>query len=174
MATDNSPRDYLDADSPGKSKLPSGLNVLTILTFIGCTLQLLTAIWSYSKAQSNFDGREKLLEQMSSGTMPSWAKSLMGDPNNMIAMITKSYENRLPILLMTLAAAALCFMGALQMRKLKKQGFLVYAIGELLPFLTLILFIGTFSFSGFGFYLSAGFALLFIFLYSLQRKNLVQ
>lgn len=110
---------------------------------------------------------------MYSENMPGWVKSMMGDPENMIKMITKSYENRIPIVLLSLVAASLCLYGALQMRRLKKQGFLYYTIGELLPFLTQFLFIGAFAFSGFMMYFFIALAALFILLYSMQRKHLI-
>jgi hypothetical protein len=97
----------------------------------------------------------------------------MGDPENMVTMITKSYENRIPIVLLSLVAVALCFYGALQMRKQKKLGFTLYVIGELLPFLTSFLFIGAFALTGFAMYFGTAIALLFILLYFLQRKHLV-
>jgi hypothetical protein len=156
-----------------KPKLPSGLNVLTILTFIGCALQLLGSLWGFFNAKKNYEGLDKLTEQMSSENMPGWVKSMMGDPENMIKTITRSYENRIPIVLLSLAATALCFYGALQMRKLKKQGFPLYTIGELLPFLTQFLFIGAFALTGFAMYFGTAIALLFILLYFFQRKHLV-
>ncbi|MEP7237736.1 MAG: hypothetical protein ABI685_07725 [Ferruginibacter sp.] len=165
--------DVLNYDDNNKPKLPGGLNVLTILTFIGCALQLLSSGWGFISAKKSYDGIDKLREQMNSENMPSWVKSMMGDPEKMFAIITKSYENRIPILLLSLVAAGLCFYGALQMRKLKKQGFLFYTIGELLPFLTQFLFIGAFAFAGFVMYFFIGLTLLFIFLYSMQRKKLI-
>ena len=172
MNTENTSTDILQDVQHDRPKMTQGLNVLTILTFIGCALQLLGGIWSYTTAQSNYDGKDKLIEQLNSGTLPSWAKAMMGDPANMIATITKSFENRIPILVLTLVATVLCFVGALQMRKLKKQGFLLYTIGELLPFLTMGIFIGTFSMSGIGFFIGLCIALLFVLLYAMQRKNL--
>ena len=160
-------------DEQVKPKLSSGLNVLTILTIIWCVIQALLSVWGYFSAQTTFEGRDKILEQMNSGTLPAWAKAMMGDVGHFEEMITKSYENRLPIMLLSLVAVGLCFMGALQMRKLKKQGFLFYTIGELLPFLTLYFFIGAFAFSGIGFMVSICIAVLFILMYALQRKNLV-
>ena len=165
--------DVLQFDENNAPKLPSGLNVLTILTFIGCALQLLGTLWTFFNAKKSYDGIDKLTEQMNSGSMPGWAKSMMGDPETMIEMIRKTYENRIPIVLLSLVAVALCFYGALQMRKLKKQGFLLYTIGEVLPFLTQFLFIGAFAFSGFTMYFGIAIALLFILLYSMQRKHLV-
>jgi len=156
-----------------KPKLPTGLNVLTILTFVGSAVQLIFALWGFISAKKNYDGLEKLTEQMNSDSMPGWVKSLMGDPETMIKTITKSYENRIPILLMSLVAVALCVYGAIQMRQLKKQGFLFYTIGELLPFLTQFLFIGAFTFAGVGMYFFVAIALLFIILYAGQRKHLI-
>lgn len=169
----NNTADVLNFGETGKPKLPSGLNVLTILTFVGCAIQLLSALWGFISAKKSYDGIDKLREQMYSENMPGWLKSMMGDPENMIKMITKSYENRIPIVLLSLVAAGLCLYGALQMRKLKKQGFLFYTIGELLPFLTQFLFIGAFAFSGFMMYFFIALAALFILLYSMQRKHLI-
>lgn len=165
--------DTVNFDEAVKPKLPSGLNVLTILTLVWSVIQLLSSLWGFISAKKSYDGIEKLSEQLNSENMPGWLKSMMGDPETMIKMITRSYENRIPIVLMSVVAVALCFYGALQMRKLKKQGFILYTIGELLPFLTQFLFIGAFAFAGFMMYFFLGFALLFIFLYSMQRKHLV-
>lgn len=171
--TQETTTDALTFDENVKPKLPAGLNVLTILTFIGCVLQLFGSLWSFFTAKKSYDGLDKLTEQMNSDNMPGWVKSMMGDPENMIKMITKAYENRIPIVLLSLAATALCFYGALQMRKLKKQGFTIYIIGELLPFLTQFLFIGAFALTGVAMYFGIGIAVLFILLYFTQRKHLV-
>ena len=171
--TQETTADILNFDENIKPKLPSGLNVLTILTFIGSAIQLLGSLWTFFTAKKSYDGIDKLSEQMNSDNMPGWAKSLMGDPENMIKMITKTYENRIPIVILSLVAIGLCFYGALQMRQLKKQGFLFYTIGQVLPFLTQVLFIGAFAFSGFAMYFGITITLLFIFLYTMQRKHLV-
>ncbi len=173
MTTDFNQQDSLTSHEFEKPVLPSGLNVLTILTFIGCALQLLGALFTFMNAKKSFDEKDKIISQMNSGEMPSFAKAMIGDPAHFEEMVTKSYENRLPILIITLVAVALCFIGALQMRKLKKQGYLLYVIGELLPFLSMALFIGLFSMSGVGFMVGAGITLIFIVLYTTYRKNLV-
>jgi len=165
--------DTLNYDENNKPKLSSGLNVLTILTFIGCALQLLGSAYGFLTAQKNYEGMDEVIAQMNSPEMPGWAKSMMGDPEHFREMITKSYENRIPILLLSLVAVALCFYGALQMRKLKKQGYLLYVIGEILPFLVQVLFIGMFVLTGATGIFFACIALLFILLYTMQRKNLV-
>lgn len=172
MTQDNT-ADVLQYDEHNKPKLPSGLNVLTILTFIGCAFQLLGSLWSFFTAKSSYENLDKLSAQMNSDSMPGWAKSMMGDPETMVQMITKTYENRIPIVVLSLVAIGLCFYGAMQMRKLKKQGFIFYTIGELLPFLTQFLFLGAFAFSGFAMIFGTAIALLFILLYAMQRKHLV-
>ncbi len=165
--------DTLNYDENNKPKLSSGLNVLTILTFIGCGLQLLGSAYSFLTAQKSYEGMDEVIAQMNSPEMPGWAKSMMGDPEHFREMITKGYENRIPILLLSLVAVALCFYGALQMRKLKKQGYLLYVIGEILPFLVQVLFIGMFVLTGATGIFFICIAILFILLYTMQRKNLV-
>lgn len=160
-------------DPNNKPKLPSGLNVLTILTFIGCALQLLSSAYGFLTAQKSYEGMDEVISKMNSEEMPGWAKSMMGSPENFREMITKSYENRIPILLLSLVAVGLCFYGALQMRKLKKQGYLLYVIGEVLPFLVQALFIGMFMFSGVTMIFFICITVLFILLYTMQRKHLV-
>ena len=172
MNQDNTTSDVLEYKD-NVPQTPMGLKVLTVLTFIGSILQFLGACWQYFNAQKSYDQIDKVIEQMNADSMPAWLKSMMGDPAHLVETITKSYQNRIPILVMTLVAATLCFMGALQMRKLKKQGFLFYTIGELLPFLVQFLFIGAFSFSGVFFMIGTGIALLFILLYAMHRKSMV-
>ena len=110
---------------------------------------------------------------MSAPETPAFVRSMMGDAAEYEMMVTKSLENKLPILIISLVAAALCFYGALQMRKLNKQGYILYLIGEILPFISLAIFLGTFAMKGFAFYFSAGIAILFILMYTSQRKHLI-
>ena len=173
MITENNPIITQGSEEIERPVLTTGLNVLTILTFIGSIIQLGGSLFNYMNAQKMYDQKDKLLEQMKSDEVPAFAKNMMGDPAHFEQMLTKSYENRLPILIVSLVAVALCFAGALQMRKLKKQGYMLYVIGELLPFVSMIAFIGAFSLSGIGFYVGACIALLFIILYTTYRKNLV-
>ena len=75
--------------------------------------------------------------------------------------------------MLSLAAVILCIIGALQMRKLKKQGYTLYIIGELLPFVTSFAFIGMVAFSGFSMLFGVVITLVFILLYTFMRKQLV-
>ncbi|RYY70337.1 MAG: hypothetical protein EOO13_06860 [Chitinophagaceae bacterium] len=173
MSDQNTTVDSLNMNEFDKPKLPTGLNVLTILTFIGCALQLLGVVFGFMGAKKNLDEKDSMMAKMTSGEMPSFMKSMMPDMKHYEEMVTKSYENRIPILALGLIAVFLCFYGALQMRKLKKQGYLLYVVGELLPLVSSALFLGAFAFSGVGFAIGAGIMLLFILLYTMQRKHLV-
>lgn len=78
------------------------------------------------------------------------------------------------IMILALAGAALCFYGAMQMRNLKKQGYLIYVVGELLPIISFAVFVGFGNiFGGMTMIFSLLIAAVFIILYTLQRKNLV-
>ena len=162
-----------DNDIFNQPKLNSGLNVLTILTFIGCGIQLLASLFGYFSAKTNYENKDEVLRKMSSGDMPSFAKKMIPDPAIYEKMVTQSYLNRFPIIIISLVSIALCFYGALQMRKLKKQGFTFYAVGEILPFFSTAFFLGSFSLSGVWFYISIAIALFFILMYAGQRKNMV-
>lgn len=88
-----------------------------------------------------------------------------------LEMARKVYENRIPILVITLVSLALCVYGALQMRQLKKQGYYLYLIGEILPYVGSLIFLGMASFTGVGLYAMA-IPVLFIILYTTQLKYL--
>lgn len=165
-------KDTLHTDDFEAPKLSTGLNVLTILTFIGSALQMIGAVFQFLGADKNYQEKDKMLAQANSDQMPGWAKAMMPDPAVYEEMVTRNMENKVPILLLTLAATALCIYGAMQMRKLKKQGYAIYLVGELLPFVTSALFLGAFAFKGMGFMFGLAIVAIFVLLYTLQRKNL--
>lgn len=173
MSDQNMTKDSLDINEFDKPKLPTGLNVLTILTFIGCAIQLFGTVFGFATAKKNYEEKDKVLQQVSSGDMPGWAKSMMPDPSKYDEMVTKSFENRIPILILGLIAVGLCFYGALQMRKLKKEGFLIYVVGQVVPFISSFAFIGAMMFAGVGFMVGVSITVLFILLYFVHRKYLV-
>ncbi len=148
------------------NKLPSGINVLTILTFIGSAIGLIGSIYTYFSAQKSYD----MIKSGQFKDLPSSAQKFM--PANFEEIALKSYENRLPILVLGLVGAALCIYGALEMRKRKKQGFYVYVVGEILPLVASALFISVGStFGGFGL-IGVAIVALFIGLYAAQQKHL--
>jgi hypothetical protein len=68
----------------------------------------------------------------------------------------------------------LCFYGALQMRKLKKTGFYIYTVGELLPIIVNIILLGFgIAFNGvIPIILGLAIPILFVVLYAMQLKHL--
>lgn len=170
MIQQTTTRDSLNVNEFEKPKLPSGLNVLTILTIIGCVIGFISGIYSFMTSQKTYDSMKEAIEGGKMDNAPGWMKGMMS-PETLI-MYQKMHQNRLPILILTLVATALCFYGALEMRKLKKQGYTFWLIGELLPFATTIFFIGMIAFQGFGL-LIALIPIIFIILYTVNRKYLV-
>jgi hypothetical protein len=147
-------------------KLPSMLNVLTILTFIGNGLGFISAFYSYFSAASNYDKVVQAQDKMDQ--MPDIVKNMMGpDP---VGNARRMLDNRLPIMLLTLVGSLLCFYGAWQMRKLKKTGFTIYIVGDIVPFISLFLFIGASTLAGFTGIFSLIITAVFVILYATQLK----
>jgi hypothetical protein len=152
-----------------KPKLPSSLNTLTILTFIGCAMDL------YGGIKNFFGGEASLAKikdaQNSIDQMPSWARRFVSP--EVLEMTQKSIDNKVPLLIISLLSISLCVFGALEMRKLKKQGYILWLTGELLPIAGSIIFIGAIIFkTTFVFFMI--FPLIFIILYTSQKKYLTK
>jgi hypothetical protein len=154
--------DVLNWEEP--KKLPDMLNVLTILTFIGCGLGGIFNIYGFFNAQHTYD--QVLQMQDKIDQLPGYIKNMMGsDP---VGMAQKALDNRLPILLLNLAGVGVCLYGALQMRKLQKAGFGTYILGDILPYVSMFLFQGVTV--GFGLYVGVLFTAIFVILYATQLK----
>lgn len=162
-------QDYL-AQTGEKPVLPGSINVLTILTFIGCGLGFLGACWNFINAKKGLDQMETAINSPEYENMPALAKKFLSPEALEIAR--KSYENRIPITLIGLIGIALCLYGALQMRKRKMNGYYMYVVGEILPLISTIIFIGMGALTGIFGLISIGFIVLFILLYTAQRKHL--
>lgn len=149
---------------PAKRKLPDMLNVLTILSFIGCGFQLLSAIFNYMNICSSVRKIEELSELSESGPFGS----IIGSS---IKIAELQCEKKEIILIVSILFGALSLIGAIMMRKLKKAGFYSYVVGNLgLPIATVVLLstaMGTFSYVT-GFF----FPVLFVVLYATQLKHM--
>ena len=164
-------KDRLNPEQSDMQKLPQMLNILTILTYIGCALGAISAIWNYVSASTAYKAYETLYGNESFKTENKAFDSVLSGATE---AVRKAYENRMMIMVFALVGIALCFYGAMQMRNLKKQGYLIYVVGELLPTISFALFIGFGGlFGGIAMIFSTLFALLFIILYTTQRKYLV-
>ncbi len=85
----NQAKDALNLEGKDMNKLPQGLNVLTILTYIGCALGAISAIWSYISAAASYKTYEALtgsMNELKTETVrlipcyrepPKWLKKLM-------------------------------------------------------------------------------------------------
>jgi hypothetical protein len=146
-------------------KLPSLLNVLTILTFIGSGLGFIFSIVGYFNAASNYDKVVQAQDKMDQ--LPTFFKNMMGpDP---VGAARLALDNKLPILLISLVSCSLCLYGAIQMRKLKKTGFSIYVIGDVVSFATAI-FMGLGMLTGFSGLFGIAIAIIFVILYATQLK----
>jgi len=150
--------------------LPGMLNVLTILTFIGCGIAYLSGIWSlYSSSQyeERMTEFEEALDKAGDNEM---ATNIV---QSSIDIFQKSYDNRYLLFITTIVFTTLCLIGAMQMRKLKKRGFTLYTIGELVPVVVTAAVLGFSLAGGITIIVGGFFAVLFVILYATQRKYLV-
>jgi hypothetical protein len=169
MSTINQVEDSQFMEAPGSKKLPGSLNTLTILTFIGCGLGLIGAIFSVVGAKDRYTKMEELQSSGNMDKVPGFMKSMVGP--EAVELLRKSYEYRIPLLLISLVGIGLCLYGALQMRALKKQGFYLWLAGEVFPVICSVILVGMGMFNGFGM-LALIIPVLFIILYGTQLKYL--
>lgn len=153
---------------PQQNKLPSLLNVLTILTFIGCAIELFFGSLNFIKGRKNLDDLEELQSSGKLDDAPDFMKKMAGPEALENARL--AYENRIPLFVIALVGIGLCLYGAIQMRKLQKNGYYMWLIGELLPIVGSIIFIGIGFAGAMSFMLI--FPVLFIILYTTQLKHL--
>ena len=157
-------------ESPGRKVLPGSLNTLTILTFIGSGIGLLSSIYGFVSAKKSYETMEEVQGSDAFEKMPNFMKNMMGP--DALEAARRAYENRFPILILSLVGLALCVYGAMQMRHLKKQGYYLWLIGEILPLITIVVFMGIGALTGIGGIIGLVIVLLFIVLYSTQLKYL--
>ena len=167
--TQETTADILNFDENSKPKLPSGLNVLTILTFIGSAVfGLLTLLmpFLYKFLIGMMDKAVNSGKELSAKELASMEKSR--------SLMELSQQNAIPLTIIGMAGIILCFVGALWMRKLKKDGYWMYVAGEIAPVLGSVFILGTAQYTGVSsILLGVGIPILFVVLYTLQRKHLV-
>ena len=162
--------DALSSNDFTQPKMSSGLNVLTILTFIGCAIGLILTLAMSAINKWLLGFMDKALE---SGKELS-AKELADIEKGKAAIILVQ-DNLIPLLVIGVVGITMCFIGALWMRKLRKDGFWIYLIGEVLPVIGGLVLLGTAQYSGaMSYVIGLGIPALFIILYSMQRKYLVK
>ncbi|MER3464083.1 MAG: hypothetical protein C4329_06385, partial [Chitinophagaceae bacterium] len=143
-------------------ELPGMLNTLTVLTFIGCAISYLSSLWSFYSAtnyQQNLEKMQEAQDKLGDSTMGKMIEGSM-------EMLKKSHDYRYIILIVGLVFTTLCLVGALQMRKLKKGGFAIYTIGELVPLIITPILMGVNLSAGIGLAVGAVIAIFFVALYA--------
>jgi hypothetical protein len=150
--------------------LSGTLNVLTILTFIGCGFAYLGLLYNLYTASNYEEQRTKLEEQLDNAGGNEMARKMM---EGSLEMMEKTYQYRYVLLISGLVFTTFCLIGALKMRKQKKSGFPIYVIGEVAPVILTAILIGFSFIGGLTTIISAVIAVVFVILYSTQRKNLI-
>lgn len=168
MSDINSNNDVLDF-VPEKDESLKTLKTLTVLTFIGCGVSYLFILLMPSINRFLLGMMDKA---MSSGKELS-AKEL-ADIEKGKEVIALTQVHMIPLIIVGIIATTLCLVGAIWMRKLKKDGFWMYSAGEIMPVITNFIFLGTAQFSGvMSVVIGLAVPALFISLYAMQRKHLV-
>ena len=149
--------------------LPRGLNVLTILTFIGSALGAIFTLATPWLMKFSLGMLNKAAE-----TGTDLTPKQIADMEASKKVIELTQANMVPLLLIGAAGIVLCFIGALMMRKLKKDGFWIYVSGQVLPIIGSFALLGMAQFTGVTSYVMFLIPVVFIILYSMQRKYLVK
>ncbi|MFY7963917.1 MAG: hypothetical protein ACOVO1_03380 [Chitinophagaceae bacterium] len=153
-----------------QSKLPSTLNVLTILTFIGSGFAIVFSALTpwFMKLMKGFS--DKALSGDAAAQLTPKQVEDMRKSSEMFDLVSKNFSITIPV---TIICAIACIIGAVMMRKRKKDGFVIYSIAEILPIVVSTILMGMAQFNGvFSIVIAFGLPLLFIVLYATQRKYL--
>jgi hypothetical protein len=148
----------------------SFLNVLTILTIIGSIYTLFSSVWAFFSAQKSYTDLKKVMDSGDLDAAPAFVKGMVNAET--LEMARKMMENKWPVMILGVMGAILCLYGAIEMRKLKKQGYFLWMAGEIIPILGMTVLIGMGKFGGLQL-LGYLFPLAFIIMYTLHRKELV-
>lgn len=153
-----------------KPKLTKTLNILTILTIIGSAFFLISVL--LTPTCSGFS--KKMMAKAAESGQEISAKDMenIRKANVKLEIIER---NMVPYLAVNILGAGLCLLGAVLMRKLKKDGYWLYIAGQILPWVGNLLILGAGYFSGemATTMVMVMITLLFIVLYTMQRKNLI-
>lgn len=159
-------QNFFDENAP--KKLPSSLNVLTILTFIGSSIGILLSIAlpSISKFMKGF--MDKAVE---SGNLSPKELADIEKGKEAFVLIDKYMTINI---ITGVIACVLCIIGAVMMRKLKKDGYFIYVAGRIIPTILGAILMGSYMFKDFQSYFFLAIAALMIILYTVNKKHLTK
>ncbi len=162
--------DQLTFNDQTKPALPSTLNVLTILTFVWSGISILLSLSSPLLLKFS----RTMMEKATSSGQEFTTKQLE-DMEKGRQAVDLAQANLIPSMIAGVIAAVLCIVGAIMMRKLKKDGLWIYLAGEILPLIVAFLLMGTKQFTGiWSVLIAVAFPVLFIILYLTQQKVLIK
>jgi hypothetical protein len=147
------------------AKRPQFITVLCILTWIGCGIGLIASVMGYFAVQTA--GAMMDVAAASDPEAMDMAATMPGMEEAMNAMKYAGISLAVGIL-----GIILCFAGSMMMWKLKKTGFYLYAVGQIVPLVVSAVLIGASAFGGFALVMGAIFPVLFIVLYGLNLKHM--
>lgn len=156
----------METDPP---KLTSTLNVLTILTFTWCAISALITV----AMPAINDWLLSTMEKAKASGKDFSAKEI-ADMEKGKQAIELYKEHMIPLIVISIVCILLCFIGALWMRKLKKDGYWLYVAGELAPIAAGFIIMGSAQYAGiFSIFIGIAIPVVFVILYTTQRKYLV-
>jgi len=160
--------DLLNYENSNEPKISSTLNVLTILSFIGCGIMLLVSV--FTPMIMNFS-KKMMHDSLNSGQL---SDKQIADIQKAMPGIEVMSQNMVPLMIVGIIGVVLCFIGALWMRRLKKDGFWIYIAGQIVPIIGGVILLGKYQFPDAKSYVWLLIPIVFIILYAGQRKYLVK
>ncbi len=151
-----------------KNGIPKKINTLTTLTFVGCGIFGFLTLLTPLLMPFVLKFMDKAMASGTAELTPKQLEEFAKSRELMETMVT----NMIPLMIIGLIGIALRLFGAITMRKLKKDGFLFYVAGHIIPLIGTIVIMGLSQFKEAGSYVGIILAGLFIFLYSKERKLL--
>lgn len=145
------------------------LNALTILSIIGNSLGIISSIVTFFRAKTNYESIRTALEGGGIDNAPAFVKAMINKES--LVMAEKMLDNRIPLLIVGIVSASLCLYGAVEMRKLRFQGYSYWMIGTLLNPIAMLLFVGVGAFVGYA-WIGLFFTILFIVLYTVVVRDI--
>lgn len=150
-------------------KMTTTINVMTIITFIGCIYSLITAI-SFLNPQLTL---EMLLEPIQKSIESAEDYEIL--INVFLKQMDNTrilFENKYLFSITEIIFSACCVYGAVEMRKMNKIGFYAYTTGQIIPLLASLAITGWNIASGTTFIFSVLFSGIFILIYAFQLKHM--
>lgn len=152
---------------------PTFLTVLCVLTFIGSGFALLSGIYNYAMAPMAAEMTEEALQkaedQLAYQEMNEGTATMLEET---FSASLEMVEHASTLALISILGALLSLTGAFLMFRLKRNGYYLYTLAQLLLILAPMALVGFNFVTGASAIITGVFALLFIVLYGVNLKHL--